>query len=117
MSRHRGRRFVLLLVLLAAGAAASGYVWIRSPRSPGARERTVIEFPIGTPTRRIFRTLAERGIVRQAFLAEAYYASSATGSPFVRASIPSRRETGSTARSTSSRRARSCAIPSSSPRG
>lgn len=73
MTRRRGRRLALVVALFAAGGAASGYVWIRSPRSPGSKERTVIEFPIGTPTRKIFRTLADRGIVRQAFLAEAYY--------------------------------------------
>lgn len=81
MSRHRGRRFAFLLALLAAGAAASAYVWIRTPPSPGSRERTVIEFPIGTPTRRIFRALAQRGIVRQAFLAEAYYRVFRHGAP------------------------------------
>ena len=73
MSRHRGRRIVFVLGLLATVALATGYRWIRAPRRPGAAGRVVIEFPIGTPTRQIFRTLHAKGIARDAILAEIYY--------------------------------------------
>jgi UPF0755 protein len=73
MSRHRGRRIVFLLGLVATVVLAIGYLWIRSPRAPGSAERVVVEFPIGTPTRQIFRTLQATGVARDALLAEIYY--------------------------------------------
>lgn len=73
MSRHRGRRFLLVVALLACGAGAGLYLWVRSAPAPGSRGRVVVELPIGTPTRQIFRTLAAKGIVRHALLAESYY--------------------------------------------
>lgn len=73
MSRHRGRRIVFVLGLLASVVLLLGYLWIRSPRRPGASERVVIEFPIGTPTREIFRRLQANGVARDALLAEIYY--------------------------------------------
>jgi UPF0755 protein len=81
MIRHRGRRFVFLLALLAAVSLASAYLWIRSPVTPGSPRKIVIEYPIGTPTRQIFRSLDERGIVRHALLAEAYYRVFRHGAP------------------------------------
>ncbi len=73
MTRRRGRRIFLLVALLAAGAGATAYLWVRAPRLPGSTARVVVEFPIGTPTRQIFHTLAGRGIVRYALPAEVYY--------------------------------------------
>jgi UPF0755 protein len=73
LSRHRGRRLALVVLLLAAAALAGAYRWIRSPVVAGASERVVVEFPIGTPTRRIFRILESRRVVHRALAAEIYY--------------------------------------------
>ena len=73
MSRHRGRRLLLLVALLGAGAAASLYLWVRAAPAPGSSRRVVVELPIGTPTRQIFRALAAKGVVRHGLLAEGYY--------------------------------------------
>ena len=81
MSRHRGRRLVFLLGLVATAVLAIGYLWIRSPRVPGTRERVVVEFPIGTPTRQIFRTLQAKGIAHDALIGEIYYRVFRHGAP------------------------------------
>lgn len=81
MSRHRGRRLALVAALLAAAGLAAGYRWVRSPTSPGSSERVVVEFPIGTPTRRIFQALESRRVVRGALAAEIYYRVFRHGAP------------------------------------
>jgi len=81
LSRHLGRQVLLLIFLLAAAAFGGAYRWIRAPRVAGASQRVVVEFPIGTPTRKIFRTLQGKGIVRQALAAEVYYRVFRRGAP------------------------------------
>ena len=81
MSRHRARRLALIAVLIAAGASAGAYRWVRSPPVPGALEKVVIEFPIGTPTRQIFRTMESRKVVHRALAAEMYYRIFRHGAP------------------------------------
>jgi len=81
MRRHRLRRLVFVLGLLATVVLATGYLWIRAPRLPGSTERVVVEFPIGTPTRQIFRTLQAEGIARDSLLAEIYYRTFRHGVP------------------------------------
>jgi UPF0755 protein len=68
--RHPVLRGVLLFFLFLAIALYALATWVRAPG--GARPATV-EFPIGTKTRVIFRELANRKLVRHAFVAEAYY--------------------------------------------
>ena len=73
MSRHRGRRAILLAALLLALTGLAGYVWIRTPYRGYPGPSATVEFPIGTSTREIFRELAHGGIVRNPWMAEAYY--------------------------------------------
>jgi UPF0755 protein len=81
LSLHRGRRLALVVVLIAGASMAAAYRWVRSPPVPGSSDRVVVEFPIGTPTRQIFRTLESRRVVRQAFAAEVYYRIFRRGAP------------------------------------
>lgn len=73
MSRHRGRRIVLVVLLLAALAGLAAYAWIRAPYRGFSAPSVTVEFRIGTSTRDIFQQLERAGIVRDAILAEVYY--------------------------------------------
>lgn len=70
------RRFLrlgLLLALLALAVGVYFYWWLEYPRRPATGEPAVVFFPFGTPTTEIFRRLEREGVVRPAWLAEAYY--------------------------------------------
>ncbi|MGH9441832.1 MAG: endolytic transglycosylase MltG [Thermoanaerobaculia bacterium] len=73
MSRHRIRKAILVMLLLASLAALAGYAWIRAPFRGFSGPSATVEFPIGTSTRAIFRQLERAGIVRNSALAEIYY--------------------------------------------
>ncbi len=71
---RRTLRLFLLLGLLAVTVAGYLFYRLEHPErraAPGAE--ITIFFPSGTPTSRIFRRLAEEGVVENARVAEAYY--------------------------------------------
>ena len=78
------RRFLrlgLLLALLAVAAAVYLYRRLEYPTAPFANGEVTIFFPFGTPTKEIFRKLAEEGVVSPAWLAEAYYRVARSATP------------------------------------
>lgn len=67
-------RLVLLLGLLTISLAVFLFHRMEHPTRPAASARPVtVFFSPGTPTSQIFRRLAEEGVVRNGFQAEAYY--------------------------------------------
>ncbi|MGH9316567.1 MAG: endolytic transglycosylase MltG [Thermoanaerobaculia bacterium] len=71
---RRLARLVLLLGLLAISLTVFLFRRIEHPARPAGSAQTVtVFFSPGTPTARIFRRLAEEGVVRSGFQAEAYY--------------------------------------------
>jgi UPF0755 protein len=71
-----GRRLLRLgLLLVALGLAAGAYLFqmLERPRQPPTPEEVTLFFPFGTSTSEIFRRLAEEGVLRSAWFAEAYY--------------------------------------------
>lgn len=70
---RRLARLGLLLALLGLAVGIYFYWWLEYPRRPPAGETAVVFFPFGTPTTEIFRRLDKEGVVRPAWLAEAYY--------------------------------------------
>ena len=79
-----GRRFLrlgLLLAVLALAAALYLYRQMEYPAPvPSASDITVF-FPLGTPTSVIFQRLAVEGVLRFAWLAEAYYRLARSATP------------------------------------
>jgi UPF0755 protein len=79
-----GRRLVRLGLLLAAlGLAVAVYLFqlLEHPRAPGSPSEVTIFFPFGTSTSEIFRRLASEGVVRSAWVAEAYYRLARSATP------------------------------------
>lgn len=70
---RRVLRIGLLLALLAIAVAVYFYRELEYPKGPPAGEEVTVLFPFGTPTSEIFRRLEAEGVVRPAWLAEAYY--------------------------------------------
>jgi peptidoglycan lytic transglycosylase G len=70
---RRVLRLGLLLALLAVAVGVYFYWWLEYPRHPPTGEDATVVFPFGTPTSEIFRRLEAEGVVRPAWLAEAYY--------------------------------------------
>jgi UPF0755 protein len=70
---RRVLRLGLLLALLAVAVAVYFYRSVEYPARPPAGEDVTVYFPFGTSTTDIFRRLDTEGIVRPAWLAEAYY--------------------------------------------
>jgi UPF0755 protein len=70
---RRLTRIGLLLVLLAIAVAVYLYRSVEFPEGPPRGEDVTVFFPFGTPTTEIFRRLDAEGVVRPAWLAEAYY--------------------------------------------
>jgi UPF0755 protein len=70
---RRVARIGLLLVLLAIAVGVYFYRELEYPSGPPRGEEVTIFFPFGTPTTEIFRRLDAEGVVRPAWLAEAYY--------------------------------------------
>jgi peptidoglycan lytic transglycosylase G len=77
----RGLRLLVLLILLAAALATMGLVLARRPYRGYPGDSVRFEIPLGTPTVRIFSMLADRGVVRSALLATAYYRIFRHGAP------------------------------------
>ncbi len=70
---RRALRLGLLLALLAVAVAVYFYRALEYPPAPPTGEDATVFFPFGTSTSEIFRKLEAEGVVRTAWLAEAYY--------------------------------------------
>jgi UPF0755 protein len=79
-----GRRLVRLGLLLAALCLALAvylFQLLEHPRAPASPSEVTILFPFGTSTSEIFRRLASEGVVRSAWVAEAYYRLARSATP------------------------------------
>ena len=70
---RRVLRLGLLLALLGVAVAVYFYRRLEYPPHPPAGEDVTVFFPFGTSTSEIFHRLETEGVVRPAWLAEAYY--------------------------------------------
>jgi UPF0755 protein len=70
---RRVLRLGLLLGLLAVAVAVYLYRSVEYPPAPAGNEEATVFFPLGTSTSDIFRKLEAEGVVKPAWLAEAYY--------------------------------------------
>lgn len=78
------RRFLrlgMLLVLLAIAVALYFYRAIEYPPAPPGQEEATVFFPLGTSTSEIFRKLEAEGVVKPAWLAEAWYRVARSATP------------------------------------
>jgi UPF0755 protein len=71
----------LLLAVLALAAALYLYRQMEYPAPVPAASDVTIFFPLGTPTSEIFRRLAQEGVLRFAWIAEAYYRLGRSATP------------------------------------
>jgi UPF0755 protein len=83
MSGKRVRKAIFGSALAAALAAGAGYLWLNRPYRGFSAPSVTVEFPVGTTTREIFRSLARAGVVRNARLAEAEYRILGLGQPLL----------------------------------
>lgn len=70
---RRVLRLGLLLALLGVAIAVYLYRSLEYPRAPAGEGEVTVFFPFGTSTAEIFRRLEAEGVVRPAWLAEAWY--------------------------------------------